>query len=145
MTIPGGPASRSRAGYAGHRRDRISPSIPCRAATQLVCQQTQTPFPRERLGVTYAGRGNDNSEQCNIAKLYRNVINDMSIREINGVDVFVLQGTRIVVPSAARKRVVRELHQAHSGLTKSFLTAHCLLYTSPSPRDRQKSRMPSSA
>ena len=23
--------------------------------------------------------------------------------------------------------------------------AHCLLYTSPSPRDRQKSRMPSSA
>ena len=25
------------------------------------------------------------------------------------------------------------------------LTKHCLLYTSPSPRDRQKSRMPSSA
>ena len=25
------------------------------------------------------------------------------------------------------------------------LNAHCLLYTSPSPRDRQKSRMPSSA
>ena len=24
-------------------------------------------------------------------------------------------------------------------------TKHCLLYTSPSPRDRQKSRMPSSA
>ena len=24
-------------------------------------------------------------------------------------------------------------------------TYHCLLYTSPSPRDRQKSRMPSSA
>ena len=25
------------------------------------------------------------------------------------------------------------------------LSRHCLLYTSPSPRDRQKSRMPSSA
>ena len=25
------------------------------------------------------------------------------------------------------------------------LNRHCLLYTSPSPRDRQKSRMPSSA
>ena len=25
------------------------------------------------------------------------------------------------------------------------MLAHCLLYTSPSPRDRQKSRMPSSA
>ena len=29
--------------------------------------------------------------------------------------------------------------------TKNFLSTHCLLYTSPSPRDRQKSRMPSSA
>ena len=26
-----------------------------------------------------------------------------------------------------------------------YLMKHCLLYTSPSPRDRQKSRMPSSA
>ena len=30
-------------------------------------------------------------------------------------------------------------------LTKSLLNKACLLYTSPSPRDRQKSRMPSSA
>ena len=27
----------------------------------------------------------------------------------------------------------------------TYLSKHCLLYTSPSPRDRQKSRMPSSA
>ena len=31
------------------------------------------------------------------------------------------------------------------GLTGSDLPEICLLYTSPSPRDRQKSRMPSSA
>ena len=31
------------------------------------------------------------------------------------------------------------------GLTHCFLVTFCLLYTSPSPRDRQKSRMPSSA
>ena len=30
-------------------------------------------------------------------------------------------------------------------LAKSMLNRFCLLYTSPSPRDRQKSRMPSSA
>ena len=29
--------------------------------------------------------------------------------------------------------------------TEHFLELTCLLYTSPSPRDRQKSRMPSSA
>ena len=31
------------------------------------------------------------------------------------------------------------------GLLESLLDRLCLLYTSPSPRDRQKSRMPSSA
>ena len=36
------------------------------------------------------------------------------------------------------KNVVDEFKQAESGI-------FCLLYTSPSPRDRQKSRMPSSA
>ena len=33
----------------------------------------------------------------------------------------------------------------HFGHTEQFKIYDCLLYTSPSPRDRQKSRMPSSA
>ena len=33
----------------------------------------------------------------------------------------------------------------HSNTVKIELKEDCLLYTSPSPRDRQKSRMPSSA
>ena len=33
----------------------------------------------------------------------------------------------------------------HGKTTTATITAFCLLYTSPSPRDRQKSRMPSSA
>ena len=36
---------------------------------------------------------------------------------------------------AAKGRLVRDIKEYY----------HCLLYTSPSPRDRQKSRMPSSA
>ena len=35
--------------------------------------------------------------------------------------------------------------QVVSQFTLHALTKNCLLYTSPSPRDRQKSRMPSSA
>ena len=35
--------------------------------------------------------------------------------------------------------------QFRNKLTKRIRTMPCLLYTSPSPRDRQKSRMPSSA
>ena len=33
----------------------------------------------------------------------------------------------------------------HPGALRAGLLDDCLLYTSPSPRDRQKSRMPSSA
>ena len=46
----------------------------------------------------------------------------------------IAQGSRVIVST---------------GLTALYLRKHlsvpCLLYTSPSPRDRQKSRMPSSA
>ena len=36
-------------------------------------------------------------------------------------------------------------HAASAGVMLSIPCGACLLYTSPSPRDRQKSRMPSSA
>ena len=35
--------------------------------------------------------------------------------------------------------------RGHAGMGSDGLPFGCLLYTSPSPRDRQKSRMPSSA
>ena len=45
------------------------------------------------------------------------------------------------------KNVVVELEKLESAhnLTDKQKESPCLLYTSPSPRDRQKSRMPSSA
>ena len=55
---------------------------------------------------------------------------------------------------AGYAKIVRALHEAgadvngHDGWGATplmLLCQHCLLYTSPSPRDRQKSRMPSSA
>ena len=59
-------------------------------------------------------------------------------------------------PSAASKaaqpqvddKAAREAEKKRAELTQDAITAltkTCLLYTSPSPRDRQKSRMPSSA
>ena len=42
--------------------------------------------------------------------------------------------------------VLVDIPASHPGATGTVLLyGHCLLYTSPSPRDRQKSRMPSSA
>ena len=53
---------------------------------------------------------------------------------------------------AAAYRRLRELlehlcrtQMTDSSLQMTDLSARCLLYTSPSPRDRHKSRMPSSA
>ena len=53
----------------------------------------------------------------------------------------------VVLALAAGERCVCELTE-QMGVAQSKLSFHlkvCLLYTSPSPRDRQKSRMPSSA
>ena len=52
---------------------------------------------------------------------------------------------KIAITYNLRKGPLRfgELKRALSPITQQMLT--CLLYTSPSPRDRQKSRMPSSA
>ena len=40
------------------------------------------------------------------------------------------------------ERILREVERVASEINRDL---DCLLYTSPSPRDRQKSRMPSSA
>ena len=44
--------------------------------------------------------------------------------------------------SFVQEALIRQAEHGIYGYTESD---HCLLYTSPSPRDRQKSRMPSSA
>ena len=44
-----------------------------------------------------------------------------------------------------RNGLKRMLESATEGKFEYIITKSCLLYTSPSPRDRQKSRMPSSA
>ena len=49
------------------------------------------------------------------------------------------------MPDAYRKTLIRQISQhAHSEIV-GMLPEGCLLYTSPSPRDRTRSRMPSSA
>ena len=63
-----------------------------------------------------------------IVKLFHGVMDDLSVRMVDNTDLVVMQGTRIVVPFPARKLVIRELHNAHSGLMKSILTAQQLYY-----------------
>ena len=73
---------------------------------------------------------------------------------LKDVDLEVKKKERIVVcgPSGSGKstmiRCINRLEEHQEGtiiVDGIELTGNCLLYTSPSPRDRQKSRMPSSA
>ena len=55
-------------------------------------------------------------------------MNDLSVHIIDNTELVILQGMRIVVPFPARKLVIRELHNVHSGLTKTLLTAQQRYY-----------------
>ena len=70
------------------------------------------------------------------------------LNEFNGVSVFVRLILALIL--GALLGIERERKQRPAGLRTYTLVClgsalACLLYTSPSPRDRQKSRMPSSA
>ena len=62
--------------------------------------------------------------------------------EILNIDKGVIQA----ISSCEREVVISiPLHRSTGIDVLTGYRVHCLLYTSPSPRDRQKSRMPSSA
>lgn len=65
----------------------------------------------------------------------------LSVRTVNNQGIVVLDGTRIVVPHAARKDIVRSLHAAHSGMTKTLKTASQLYYWPAMKSDIQSSLM----
>ena len=64
------------------------------------------------------------------------------IKKYNGVDNFPVYGTTNYVTQFITDRFPNEIKFDRS---KVNVTSICLLYTSPSPRDRTRSRMPSSA
>ena len=83
------------------------------------------------LGVIVNGRNNDifGSSQASIINGFNNVINGAGNTLIGGGTDHTLTGFNSTILNGSCN--------TNSGT--------CLLYTSPSPRDRQKSRMPSSA
>ena len=65
----------------------------------------------------------------------------MTVQTQQGSSTTTLQqrSTKLQQPSTAKPQEAKSMPTQYNQLTA------CLLYTSPSPRDRQKSRMPSSA
>ena len=55
------------------------------------------------------------------------------------------KSSRTFIPARVVDVILDDNHPEWDKLGRSEALGACLLYTSPSPRDRQKSRMPSSA
>ena len=70
------------------------------------------------------------------------IANEATIIIIVLLALVLFGGSRIAGVGKGAGRAIREFKEETAGLNKG---KDCLLYTSPSPRDRQKSRMPSSA
>ena len=84
--------------------------------------------------------------------MYDIVIRNAKTRKLKGlVDIGILDGKIKTIKEKIDEKGATEIDAKGKLVTESFVNAHlhlckvCLLYTSPSPRDRQKSRMPSSA
>ena len=100
-----------------------------------------------------AGWSSKDQIETNNAMLY-NVVEPIVRAAPNFQHISILQGTKIYgvhlhpIPIPARERDACKDHENfffdHEDYVRET-SARCLLYTSPSPRDRQKSRMPSSA
>ena len=62
------------------------------------------------------------------AKEYSAVFHELSIRHNGEQELILKDGKKIVVPQLARERILKSLHRAHSGYTKTYSTARQLYY-----------------
>ena len=74
----------------------------------------------------------------------RKIIIDIREAKLPDPKVMGNAGSFFMNPIVPREKL-EALQQEYPGMPYYELPEGCLLYTSPSPRDRQKSRMPSSA
>ena len=75
----------------------------------------------------------------------RVIENSEGVRTTPSVVAFTEDGERLIGQTARRQAVTNPEHTYYAIKRLIGRGMTCLLYTSPSPRDRQKSRMPSSA
>ena len=69
----------------------------------------------------------------------------MSKRNANSILTEALSAYQDIDDPRIKEILQAAIKHVHAFASELKLTHDCLLYTSPSPRDRQKSRMPSSA
>ena len=110
---------------------------PPRSITHHITQYLRYPIMKTPVRVTVTGAAG----QIGYALLFR-IASGSMLGEDQPV---ILQLLDITPAMDALNGVKMELDDCAFPLLAGVVCTDCLLYTSPSPRDRQKSRMPSSA
>ena len=113
--------------------------------TTGVGSQTGSPIQLSGDTVTLSGAGVTFPAGCVIQTQYDSYSTQTTIGDTN---TYILTATFNTKGANSRILVLTNLLYGASGDNLGFhggITMTCLLYTSPSPRDRTRSRMPSSA
>ena len=82
------------------------------------------------------------NNSCKICRAEINIYKKENIENLNWIDITKNKNAELETKKTD-KELLRRLHVEQDG--KIYVGIDCLLYTSPSPRDRTRSRMPSSA
>jgi hypothetical protein len=69
-----------------------------------------------------------NGQQAGSLHQFRDKVNHLSIEQHGEEELIMLDSSRLVIPRPARRRILQELHRAHSGITKMTKTAEQLYY-----------------
>ena len=99
---------------------------------------------RDNVGLTGTNVGCDSSS-CGACTIHMNgeAVKSCTVLAVqaDGQELTTIEGLAATAQADGSATGDQNWHP----LQEAFQQCHCLLYTSPSPRDRQKSRMPSSA
>ena len=59
---------------------------------------------------------------------FKTLMHRLSLRQIEDILLVIIDSTRMVIPDSSKKTVLKELHKAHSGISKTYATATQLYY-----------------
>ena len=80
------------------------------------------------LAAVRSGKDFASLPPCHAARKYKSISDQISITSLDGSDIAMLDGSRIIVPQPAQRKVLQELHRSHSGHTKTLKTARQLYF-----------------
>ena len=130
----------------------VSPDLPRNHASQRLPQKFENKVRKEvwelsenSAGVSTSFKSDTSSLTINWSVKHDLRMNHMADAGIKGVDLYQQKNDGWYFVGTGLPNGKENEQSFFNGLSKKMRRYRCLLYTSPSPRDRTRSRMPSSA